>query len=224
MKNAVDSERLLVETDRQRNAESIAVFKGNSTFNTDDVGRCADMIIFGCHNLFQGCESGCVLAAERNLCLVVSDKLIACAGTADSAKRNLFADLVKFFLPEFGVCHKLAVGHVDKTFCDGEYDYVFRKDGKYLFRKPVNAEAADTADYDIRADESFSDLFKLIIFYACGKILFKLRVATRFSASVYNVSVEMSSDEADFVSVLSCGEGESRTHHSRADDCDNCHR
>ena len=110
------------------------------------------MIILCCHNLFQGCESGCVLAAERDLCLVVSDELIACAGTADSAKRDLLADLIKLFLPELGVCHKLAVGHINKTLCDGEHDYVFRKDGKYIFRKPVDAEAADAANDDIRAD------------------------------------------------------------------------
>jgi putative MATE family efflux protein len=73
----------LVQSNRQSNAKSITVFERDRALNARDVRRDADVIIRGLHRTLQHLQNFNAIAAEADLCLVVRDKLIARARTAD---------------------------------------------------------------------------------------------------------------------------------------------
>jgi hypothetical protein len=87
----------------------------------------------------------------------VSDKLVACARTANSVQRRFFTCFIQPRLPYLGIGEQFAVFRVHKSFCDREDGNVFGNEIDKYLTEPIHSEAAYTADYQI-SRENFDRL------------------------------------------------------------------
>ena len=156
------------------------------------------------------------------MAVIVVRQLIAGAGTADGVEIDMFSCRLPLF-ENSGIGYQGTVLQVNHALCDRQKRDLLRENRKDLVAEPVEAEAADTAQDQVRTLQCLLQFLDLIIFDPVMQASLQGDMEIVLAKTVDDVPVQGGSDQSDLVAVFKSRECDGRVHLPCTYKCDNAH-